>query len=135
MTSCCLSLRGRRQSATAILAGAVIWLSILAPVTHAFAHSGLASAAPAPGARISPTPNAVVLTFTEALEPQFSTIEVRNSQGQRVDKAGGHTVPGNHKQLIVDLQPLPPGVYFVTWHVTSVDTHRTTGTFPFTVKP
>ena len=29
---------------------------------------------------------------------------------------------------------LPPGTYTVIWHVTSVDTHKTKGSFKFTVK-
>lgn len=125
----------RRHSLSAIVAGAILSLAILGSAAPASAHSGLARAVPAPGARVSPAPTAVALTFTEALEPQFSTIEVHNAQRQRVDKADSHIAPDNPEQLIVDLEPLPPGVYFVFWRVTSVDTHRTTGSYPFTVKP
>jgi hypothetical protein len=32
-------------------------------------------------------------------------------------------------------QPLKPGVYKVIWHAVSVDTHKTQGSFQFTVKP
>jgi len=31
--------------------------------------------------------------------------------------------------------PLKPGTYLVSWHVVSVDTHRTSGTYKFTVTP
>jgi methionine-rich copper-binding protein CopC len=31
--------------------------------------------------------------------------------------------------------PLKPGVYTVHWHAVSVDTHRTQGSFQFTVRP
>jgi len=38
--------------------------------------------------------------------------------------------------LIVKIAaPLPPGLYKVTWHAVSVDTHRTQGDFSFSVKP
>nr|WP_280113455.1 copper resistance protein CopC [Methylobacterium nodulans] len=30
---------------------------------------------------------------------------------------------------------LPPGIYRVTWHVVSVDTHRTQGSFTFEIRP
>ena len=35
--------------------------------------------------------------------------------------------------LHVALKALPPGDYKVSWHVVSVDTHRTIGDFSFTV--
>jgi copper resistance protein C len=31
--------------------------------------------------------------------------------------------------------PLPPGVYRVNWHVLSVDSHKTQGSFTFEVRP
>jgi len=30
---------------------------------------------------------------------------------------------------------LPPGIYTVIWHVTSIDTHKTEGRYQFTVGP
>ncbi|MGH6674956.1 MAG: copper resistance protein CopC [Xanthobacteraceae bacterium] len=30
---------------------------------------------------------------------------------------------------------LKPGIYIVSWHVVSVDTHHTQGTYKFTVAP
>jgi copper resistance protein C len=35
----------------------------------------------------------------------------------------------------VDLPPLVPGVYTVTWSVLAVDGHRTQGDYRFTFKP
>ena len=37
--------------------------------------------------------------------------------------------------LSVPLRPLSTGVYKVTWHATSVDTHKTEGSYTFTVGP
>ena len=36
-------------------------------------------------------------------------------------------------ELQIGLKSLPPGTYTVSWHVVSVDTHPTEGTFTFEV--
>ena len=69
------------------------------------------------------------------MEPHFSTVQVLDNAGQRVDAGAIHTAPGDAKRLVVPLKALPAGSYKVDWHVTSVDTHKTEGTFVFTVKP
>ena len=66
---------------------------------------------------------------------QFSTIEVQNAQGVRVDKADPHLVDGDQTKLAVSLPKLPAGEYTVIWHATSVDTHKTEGRFNFSVTP
>jgi methionine-rich copper-binding protein CopC len=35
--------------------------------------------------------------------------------------------------LQISLKALPPGTYKVRWHVLSVDTHKTEGSYSFTV--
>jgi methionine-rich copper-binding protein CopC len=48
----------------------------------------------------------------------------------------GKPTPLNDRRVLsVKLKTLPPGIYSVEWHVTSVDTHKTEGHFTFTVKP
>jgi methionine-rich copper-binding protein CopC len=37
--------------------------------------------------------------------------------------------------ITVALPPLKPGLYHVTWHAVSVDSHRTEGGYTFTVTP
>jgi methionine-rich copper-binding protein CopC len=100
----------------------------------AFAHAFLDRASPAVGSEVSGSPPALNLTYTEPVEPLFSTIFVTNSSGVRVED--GKPAPvGDGRVLSVKLKTLPPGVYKVEWHVTSVDTHKTEGHFTFTVKP
>jgi len=36
---------------------------------------------------------------------------------------------------VLNLPPLTPGHYKVSWHVVSVDTHRTEGSFSFDIQP
>ena len=100
----------------------------------AFAHAFLDRASPAVGSEVSGSPPALNLTYTEPVEPLFSTVHVTNAAGARVDE-GKATPEDDGRVLSVKLKPLPPGVYAVEWHVTSVDTHKTEGHFTFTVKP
>jgi hypothetical protein len=100
----------------------------------AFAHAFLDRASPAVGSEIAGSPPAISLTYTEPVEPLFSTVQVTNASGVRVDD-GKPAPEDNGRVLLVPLKKLPPGVYSVEWHVTSVDTHKTEGHFTFTVKP
>jgi len=101
--------------------------------TTAFAHAHLDHASPAPGSTVTQAPKEVVLTFTEMLEPKFSSIEVRDAKGTVVQAGKAHG--GGATELRVALKPLPPGTYKVIWRVLSVDTHRTNGSFTFRVGP
>ena len=106
---------------------------LLLAAPPAFSHAFLKNASPPVGSDLPVPPAAVTITFTEGVEPAFSTIEVQNAQGQRVDKADPHLVNGDQTRLAVDLPKLPAGTYKVTWHATSVDTHKTEGSFTFSV--
>jgi copper resistance protein C len=108
---------------------------LLLAALPAFAHAFLQRASPPVGSEIPVSPPAVIITYTEGVEPRFSTIEVDNAQGKRVDKADPHLVGGDQTKLAVSLPKLPTGEYTVIWHVTSVDTHKTEGRFNFSVSP
>ena len=100
----------------------------------AWAHAFLERGSPGVGSEVQRAPAQLSLTFTEPVEPLFSSVAVTDQSGKRVDQ--GKPGAGQEKRtLVVKLQALPPGVYVVTWHVTSVDTHKTEGHFQFTVKP
>jgi methionine-rich copper-binding protein CopC len=101
--------------------------------TPALAHAHLTSSTPAADAKLAQTPAEVVLDFSEELEPKFSAIEVDDGKGARVDKGDVHIAAGNAKRLAISVNPLTPGLYKVVWHVTSTDTHKTTGSFSFSV--
>jgi copper resistance protein C len=110
-------------------------LTMLCLASPAFAHAFLQHANPPVGSELPISPPAVTITYTEGVEPDFSTIEVDDSHGTRVDKADPHLVGDAGRQLSVSLPKLPPGQYTVNWHVTSVDTHKTEGRFNFSVAP
>lgn len=107
---------------------------LLAPCL-AHAHAQLRQADPPVGGTVHAAPAQVELTFSEAIEPRFSTVVVTNAAGAQVDHADLHVAGGDAKHLAIGLGALRPGTYKVVWHATSVDTHKTEGSFTFTVAP
>jgi methionine-rich copper-binding protein CopC len=95
----------------------------------AYAHAHLDRASPPVGGTVRTAPREVTLSFSQKLEPSFSSAEVHDAAGARVDQ--GARVSGT--QIHVSVKPLPPGTYKVRWHVLSVDTHKTEGSFSFRV--
>lgn len=96
----------------------------------AHAHAFLEHANPLVGSTVASAPREVSLTFTQNLEAAFSSVQVTDANGARVDQ-GKPQIGGNTMQ--VGLKSLSPGTYRVRWHVLSVDTHKTEGSFTFTV--
>jgi methionine-rich copper-binding protein CopC len=97
----------------------------------AHAHAMLDHADPRVGSTVNTAPREVSLSFTQDLEPAFSTMEVTGPSGQRVDD-GTPRIDG--KVMHLPLRADQPGTYRVKWRVLSVDTHTTEGAFSFTVR-
>jgi methionine-rich copper-binding protein CopC len=116
-------------------AGALIAIAGPGSIPTALAHAYLSRAVPAVGSTVATPPTEVDCSFTEELEPSFSTLEVQDGTGKRVDSGNMHISPRNPKQMIIGVGHLGPGTYKVIWHVVSVDTHHTQGDFTFTVAP
>jgi copper resistance protein C len=124
---------GRRGHAP-LLAKPLLALLLLAlAASPAAAHAFLDHALPAVGSELPTPPAQVTIWFTQELEPAFSTIEVSDQSGARVDAGDSQVDPKDATVLHVSLKKLPPGKYKVMWRVVSVDTHPTEGTFTFTV--
>ena len=101
----------------------------------AWAHAHLVSAEPPVGGSVDAT-DTLRLTFSEGIEIAFSKIEIAGENGKDVGAAKIARDSGNDRIVIVTLAAkLAAGKYKVHWHVVSVDTHRTDGTFTFTVTP
>jgi methionine-rich copper-binding protein CopC len=83
---------------------------------------------------VSGSPPVVTLSYSEPVEPLFSSVRVTDAAGARLDDGKPWTQDGG-RMLCVSVKHLPSGAYNVDWHVTSVDTHKTEGHFSFTVKP
>jgi copper resistance protein C len=108
---------------------ASIFLMALDPPA-AQAHAFLDHASPLVGSTVSAPPQELSLSFTQNLEPAFSTVEVTGPDGARVDQ-GKPQISGN--TMRVGLKAAGPGTYHVHWHALSVDTHTTQGSFTFHV--
>ena len=113
-------------------AAAFVLLGLLVGTVAAGAHAHLDRASPQPDSILRAAPDEVTLWFTQNLEPSFSSAEVQDGSGARVDRSA-HVDAADPRLLHVSLTPLPPGTYKVHWHVVSVDTHRTQGDFSFRV--
>lgn len=111
-----------------LIAALLVWPAL------AWAHAFLDHAEPKVGSTVSVAPTEIKVWFTQELEPAFSSLEVADAKGKQVDKKDTHLDAKNKLLLTVSVPPLSPGTYTVTWHVVSVDTHKTQGHFEFTVK-
>ncbi|WP_337269448.1 copper homeostasis periplasmic binding protein CopC [Oryzifoliimicrobium ureilyticus] len=102
----------------------------------ASAHARLTTSEPADGVVLNKSPQSVVLTFSEGLEPAFFQLSIEDAQGAKVDlkdeKVGGQ----DGKCLsAAPTTPLSAGSYKIDWHVLSKDGHQTAGTVTFKVMP
>ena len=121
----------RKLTAPALLLP--VGLALIATGPAAQAHAVLDHAIPAVGSAVATAPPVLSLSFTQELEPAFTSVTVTNEAGQRVDLGNAQVLPGAPAELRVGLRPLPPGTYTVSWRVVSVDTHPTEGRFQFTI--
>jgi copper resistance protein C len=113
-----------------IIAASSALLTLVA-AEAAWAHAFLDHAEPRVGSSVPTAPRQLSLWFTQDLEPAFSTVEVQNSAGARVDQGKPRIGPAD--VMHVGLKTLPPGTYKVLWRALSVDTHTTEGSFSFHV--
>jgi hypothetical protein len=101
----------------------------------AHAHAFLEHTEPRVGSTVAAAPAELRLWFSEPLEPAFSTVEVTDAQGHRVEAGRAQVDPRDRALLRVTLNKLGPGSYTANWRVISVDTHVTEGRFVFQVAP
>jgi methionine-rich copper-binding protein CopC len=110
-------------------------LMLFAGASAAKAHAFLDYTSPPVGSTVKEAPKWIKLQLSEGIEPLFSGAELF----AETDKSIAATFivePTDNKVLLVTPQtPLMPGTYHLAWHVTSVDTHHTEGSFLFTIAP
>jgi len=124
----------RRRQLNFLLRAAAVVPVLLLGAGAAWGHALLDRADPRVRSTVKSPPTQVRVWFTESLEPAFSTLEVVNERGERVDQGPAKVDASNPALLQVPLKPLGPGTYRVKWRVLSVDTHVTEGDFTFRVQ-
>jgi methionine-rich copper-binding protein CopC/putative copper export protein len=122
-------LRGRG------LAFVLVALAVLLTPALLFAHARLLRSSPAASSRLSASPAAISLWFSERPELRFTTITVTDSTGTvmalRPVAVSSEGAMGVTAQLA---RPLSAGTYTVAWRTAAADGHPTSGTFRFTVQ-
>lgn len=114
--------------------GALVFLASTLVTPSVLAHAHLKQQIPAADSLVT-APQALTLNFSEGIEPGFSGVVVTNAQKQVIRTGTATRDEKNKAQLTVPLeQTLTSGIYQVDWHVVSVDGHKTTGSYHFSVK-
>ena len=110
-----------------------IFSLMLTVVPSAFAHAHPKTMVPTPDST-GPTPSKISITFSEAVEPKFSSIKLTNIEGKSTDPETSAPVPGDPTTITLAVPSLPTGTYVVHWVDVSVDGHRLQGSYQFTVR-
>jgi copper transport protein len=123
-----------RQLRTLIsLLGLVLSLSV---PQLASAHAELVSSTPAANASLPESPGELSMTFTEPIDPATASVQLLDESQTAVKGVGEVQAPGNATTAQVALPKLDPGVYTVSYRVTSAtDGHVTAGIFAFQIDP
>jgi methionine-rich copper-binding protein CopC len=107
--------------------------SLAAP---AMAHALLDHATPGVGSTVQGSPAELALSFSETIVAGFSGASLTTAEGASVPTGKAVADPSSPATFHVSVgQKLKPGIYVVNWRAVSIDTHRTSGTFKFTVAP
>ena len=102
----------------------------------AWAHAFLDHAVPPVGSTSPSAPGELSLSFSEKIVPAFSGASLSSAAGASIPTGQAGIGPSDPATLHVALgRKLAPGTYVVHWHVVSVDTHRTSGSYKFTIAP
>jgi copper transport protein len=108
---------------------------LLAPAV-ASAHAELASSDPAANASLKTAPDKLTMSFTEPIDPSSASVQVLDPQQEAVQGVGAVATSDAGKTVTVSLPKLDPGVYTVSWRVTSAsDGHVTAGIYAFLIDP
>jgi copper transport protein len=117
----------------ATLAVVVVVLSSLG--VRGLGHAGARLSDPLEGATLGDTPSLVRIYFSERPEPSLSSIRVLDTDGRAYQIGNPELVADDPLSLSVRVQPLPTGVYIVTWrNLSAVDGHATDGSYAFGVR-
>ncbi len=123
----------RRISVTTIgIATAILLVPAMITPRCVDAHAFPASEQPSAGATLKSSPTAVEIHFDNPVEAMFARLQVSDKNGGGVT-ASAPAVSEDGITVSVKLKPLPSGDYTVKWSVVAEDSHRSEGSYTFTV--
>jgi methionine-rich copper-binding protein CopC len=97
-------------------------------------HVYLLECNPEQDAILDAPPEKITITFVGTLEPVFSKIEVFDSEGKKVSgKKTAFSEDDTVMEVALDAD-LDSGKYTVKWKCMSLDGHKQTGEYTFTIK-
>jgi methionine-rich copper-binding protein CopC len=114
-----------------ILTIAALCAAIMLAPRAARAHAFPEHENPAAGATVTSPPARVTIKFDAPIEKLFANLKVLDSSGRNL--ASKPVVDTAKQSLSAAVPPLKPGDYKVAWSVVCVDSHRTEGSYQFTV--
>jgi len=124
----------KSSSLCRILATSVVLVAGLMS-QQALAHAHLKTETPAADTTLKTAPTELSLGFSEGIEPNFSKVTLSGPDKKSVATGALALAANDNTQAIVPLNtPLSAGKYTVSWHVVSVDGHKTEGQYSFTVQ-
>jgi methionine-rich copper-binding protein CopC len=100
----------------------------------AAAHVAVKQTIPAADAMLAAAPPEILLTFTEKIEPAFSSVTLKDARGVAVGAVKSRIDASDPATLRLVAPVLAPGMYGVQWIAVGRDGHRRSGDFKFTVK-
>src|SRR6266542_5835881 len=107
-----------------IFAIALVGVAFGARSSSAYAHAQYIRSTPEQNSVVAQAPFEVLVWFTEAVELQFSEMQVLDAKGTRVDNNDFHPY-GDTSNPGITIQPnLPEGTYTVAWRVLSAVDRR-----------
>ena len=114
-----------------LIASVMLLMFAIAPSALAHAHPKIMK--PAPDST-GPAPDSISITFSEGVEPKFSSIRLLTADGKPAATQVSRPKPHDPTTLILPVPRLPPGTYTVQWSNVALDGHRLEGSYKFTVK-
>jgi methionine-rich copper-binding protein CopC len=114
-----------------LIASALVLM--LAAVPSALAHAHPTVMKPAPDST-GLAPSSILITFSEGLEPKFSSIRLTDERGKAESSEVSRPAPADPKTITLAVPMLTAGTYIVHWVSVAVDGHRLEGSYKFTVQ-
>lgn len=90
---------------------AALLLMLYSP--SAFAHAAFVSGTPGLGDEVAGSPDELVITFSQDLDPSRTSLEVRDASGSSIARGG--ELGAGPREFRLTLPELAPGTYEVRW--------------------